>query len=79
MVNGVPEELLLQILYGAVEAAWCYNTGTPVTTILCLFYNVTYNIEVYPHSVNWTHSPFSLQITQTPCSNINNATDLAPS
>ena len=56
----------------------CKNSSsrTPVTTILCLFYNVTYNIEVYPHSANRTHTPFSLQTTQTPCSNINNVTDL---
>ena len=57
----------------------CSSPRTPVTTILCLFYNVTHNIEVYPHSVNWTHTPISLQITKTPCSNIKNATDLAPS
>ena len=25
VVTGVLEELLLQILYGAVEAAWCYG------------------------------------------------------
>ena len=25
MVTGVLEELFLQILYGAVEAAWCYG------------------------------------------------------
>ena len=42
------------------------------------FYTVTNSIGVHPHSVNWTHTLRSLQITQKLCCNIDTANGLGP-